>query len=148
MYYFKLVHCGVVVTTTSSRYWVPFRPRVHPISSPSRIPLFHGEHGWHSLGSCIDYRKVKELLMLGDSSSKGTISVRFGSCWLGSVTWWEFSNRETKRMESHLPQTRAATQEYTVFPSNFNLLDLSPNRVQPVHQVCASIGCHGSSTTN
>ena len=38
--------------------------------------------------------------MFGDSSSKGTISVQFGFCGLGSVTQWEFSNGETKKMES------------------------------------------------
>ena len=51
---------------------------LYPISSPSCIRYSTG--AWlHSLGSVgDDYRKVKELLMLDDSSSKGTISARFG----------------------------------------------------------------------
>ena len=66
LYQFKLVHCGVVVKTRALRSY----------------PLFHMCMGGIAsvLSAPDDYRKVKELLMLGDSSSKGTISVRFGFC--------------------------------------------------------------------
>ena len=61
MYYLKLVHCGLVVLELQGLD-LPKYP----------IPQVRG---WHSLGSVRDdYQKVKKLLMLDDSSSKGTIS--------------------------------------------------------------------------
>ena len=75
LYYFKLVHCDVVVTTRGSQAQgnrVPFRrrevhklkvigfhsgPGVHPISSPSRNPLFHRCTG--GIASVPDYQSER-----------------------------------------------------------------------------------------
>ena len=51
MYYFKLVHYGVVVMMRAL-HAQGTGINSGPGSTPSCIPLFHEENGWHSLGSC------------------------------------------------------------------------------------------------
>ena len=65
MYSLKLVYCGVVVMVRALHtqgigfYSGPRSTQFSPLI------VFHcgTVHGWHSFGSCIDYRKVKELLI-------------------------------------------------------------------------------------